>query len=302
VETPTLKNRTMNTREWLLLVILSILWGSSFFFIKVTLEDLQPLTVVLGRVGLAAIALTTFVYLSGQRMPASPRIWGAFLVMGALNNLIPFSLIVWGETQIDSSLAAILNATTPVFTVVLAHLLTPEERLTSNRLVGVGLGLCGAIVLIGPEVLRGLQSQSLGQLAVLGAACSYSCAGIYGRRFKQLSPVVAAAGMLIGTTMMMLPLTLLLEQPWTVKPNIVTWAALLSLGLFSTAIAFLIYFHILAVTGVTNVHLVTFLIPVSALLLGVFVLNERLDWNAFAGMALIFIGLAAIDGRLFSKF
>ncbi len=292
----------MNTREWLLLVILSILWGSSFFFIKVTLEDLQPLTVVLGRVGLAAIALTTFVYLSGQRMPASPRIWGAFLVMGALNNLIPFSLIVWGETQIDSSLASILNATTPVFTVVLAHLLTAEERLTSNRVVGVLFGLCGVIVLIGPEVLRGLQLQGLGQLAVLGAAFSYSCAGIYGRRFKQLLPVVAAAGMLIGTTMMMLPLTLLLEQPWTLKPNIVTWAALLSLGLFSTAIAFLIYFHILAVAGVTNVHLVTFLIPVSALLLGVFVLNERLDWNAFAGMALIFIGLAAIYGRLFSKF
>lgn len=292
----------MNVREWLLLVILSVLWGSSFFLIKIALADLQPLTVVLCRVGLAAIALTAFVYLSGQRMPTSSRIWGAFLVMGALNNLIPFSLIVWGQTQMDSSLAAILNATTPIFTVVLAHLLTHDERLTFNRLLGVLLGLCGVVVLVGSEVLRGLNLQGLGQLAVLGAAFSYSFAGIYGRRFRKLSAAVAAAGMLICTTLMMLPLTLILEQPWAVKPGMLTWGALLGLGLFSTAIAYLIYFHLLATAGATNLLLVTFLIPVSALLLGIFVLKERLGWNAFAGMALIFSGLAAIDGRLLFKF
>lgn len=298
----TLKNPIMNAREWLLLVILSMFWGSSFFLIKVALEELQPLTIVLGRVGLAAIALTIFVYLSGQRMPGCPRIWGAFFVMGALNNLIPFSLIVWGETQIDSSLAAIVNATTPLFTVVLAHLLTTKERLTSNRLVGVLFGLCGVIVLVGSEVLQGLQSHGFGQLAVLGAAFSYSCAGIYGQRFRDLSSAVAAAGMLISTTIMTLPLVILLEQPLSLKPNIASWGAMFGLGIFSTAISFLIYFHILAVAGATNVHLVTFLIPVSALLLGVFVLNERLNWHTFAGMALIFVGLIAIDGRLFSKF
>lgn len=297
----TLKNPIMNAKEWLLLVILSMFWGSSFFLIKVALEELQPLTIVLGRVGLAAIALTIFVYLSGQRMPSCPRIWGAFFVMGALNNLIPFSLIVWGETQIDSSLAAIVNATTPLFTVVLAHLLNTKERLTSNRLVGVLFGLCGVIVLVGSEVLQGLQLHGFGQ-AVLGAAFSYSCAGIYGHRFRELSSAVAAAGMLISTTIMTLPLVMLLEQPLSLKPNIASWGAMFGLGIFSTAISFLIYFYILAVAGATNVHLVTFLIPVSALLLGVFVLNERLNWHTFAGMALIFVGLVAIDGRLFSRF
>ncbi|MUL37760.1 EamA family transporter [Gloeocapsopsis sp. AAB1 = 1H9] len=288
----------MSAREWLLLVVLSILWGSSFFFIKIILQELQPLSRVFIRVGLAAIALTTFVYMRGQRMPASPRIWRAFLVMGALNNLIPFTLIVWGQTHINSSLAAILNATTPVFTVVLAHFIH-DQRLTLNRLVGVLLGLCGAIVLIGSEVLYELNLQSLGQFAILGAAISYSFAGIYGRRFRKLSPVVTATGMLISTTIMMLPLTLLWD--WSFKLSIITWSALLGLAILSTAIAYLIYFHLLAAVGATNLLLVTFLIPISALLLGVFILNEQLTWNAIAGMALIFVGLVAIDGRLVSK-
>jgi len=288
----------MNTREWLLLVILSILWGSSFFFIKIILQELQPLSIVFARVGLAAIALTIVVYIKGQRLPASPRIWGTFLVMGALNNLIPFTLIVWGQTHINSSLAAILNATTPVFTVVLAHF-THDERLTLNRLIGVLLGLCGAIVLIGSEVLYELNPQSIGQFAILGAAISYSFAGIYGRRFRKLSPIVTAAGMLIGTTTMMLPLTLVWD--WSFKLSIVTWSALLGLAILSTAIAYLIYFHLLAAVGATNLLLVTFLIPISALLLGVFILNEQLTWNAIVGMALIVVGLVAIDGRLLTK-
>ncbi|WP_255348397.1 DMT family transporter [Gloeocapsa sp. PCC 7428] len=262
------------------------------------LQELQPLLVVFTRVSFAAIALTAFVYISGQRMPTSPQIWGAFLVMGVLNNLIPFSLIVWGQTYINSSLAAILNATTPVFTVVLAHFMH-DQRLTLNRCVGVLLGLCGAIVLIGSEVLREFNPQSLGQIAILGAAMSYSLAGIYGRRFRNLSPVVTAAGMLISTTIMMLPLALLWE--WSFKLSIATWSALLGLALLSTAIAYLIYFYLLAAVGATNLLLVTFLIPISALLLGVFILNEQLTWNAIAGMALIFVGLVAIDGRLITK-
>ncbi|MUG93543.1 EamA family transporter [Scytonema sp. UIC 10036] len=282
----------------MLLFILSLLWGGSYFFIKIVLVELQPFTVVLGRVSFAAIALICFVYLSGQRMPVSPGIWRAFFMMGALNNLIPFSLIVWGQTQIDSSLTGILNATTPLFTVVLAHLLTNDERLTLNRLFGVLFALCGIFLLVGPEVMRGFNLQSLGQFAVLGASFCYSCASIYGRRFKELSPVVTSAGMLTSSTVMILPIALILDKPWTLRPSAMTWGVLLVLGLFSSAIANLIYFRILAVAGATNVSLVTFLIPMSALLLGVFVLGERLDWNTFAGMAFIFTGLAAIDGRL----
>lgn len=301
MKTQPVKNPTMRAKEWMLLFILSLLWGGSFFFIKIVLRELQPFTVVLGRVSFAAIALICIVYLSGQRMPVSPRMWRAFFVMGAINNLIPFSLIVWGQTQITSSLTAILNATNPLFTVVLAHLLTNDERLTVNRLFGVVFALCGVFFLVGPEALRGFNLQSLGQFAVLGATFSYSCAGIYGRRFKELSPVVASAGMLISATVMMLPLALILEKPWTLRPSAITWGGLLVLGLFGSAIANLIYFRILAVAGATNISLVTFLIPITALLLGIFVLGERLDWTTFVGMALIFTGLAATDGRLFSQ-
>lgn len=246
---------SMGVSEWILLVVLSVLWGASFFLIKIALRELPPLTVVLCRVSLAAIVLTTFVLIKGQRIAASPNLWSQFLVMGALNNLIPFSLIVWGQTHIDSSLAAMLNATTPVFIVVLAHFITDNERLTINRLVGVLLGLGGVVVLIGLKALHGLSLTNLAQVAILGAACSYACAGIYGRRFKTLSYTVTSAGMLNATTLMMLPLVLLLDKPWNVHPNNITLLAVLGLSLLCTATAYLIYFRILAVAGATNLLL-----------------------------------------------
>ena len=179
-------NKSMNSTEWLLLIILSLLWGGSFFFIAVAVRELPPFTIVLGRVSLAAAALIVYVYVSGHRMPTSLGLWGAFFVMGAINNLIPFSLIVWGQTQIESGLASILNATTPLFTVVIAHFLTQDEKLTVARIIGVLLGIGGVIVLIGAEALRGLSRQGLGQLAILGAALSYGFAAIFGRRFKDI--------------------------------------------------------------------------------------------------------------------
>ena len=288
----------MKPREWLLLIILSVLWGGSFFFIKIALVDLLPLTIVLGRVSLAAIVLIAFVYLRGQNLPNSPRLWRSFFVMGALNTLIPFSLIVWGETQISSSLASVLNATTPVFTILLAHLLTREEPLTFNRTIGIIFSFCGVVVLVGSDVSQGTQLQGLGQLAVMGATFCYGCASIYGRRFREIPAAVTAAGTLCGATVMMLPLTFVLEKPWTLNPSAATWGALFALGVFNTAIAYLIYFHLLAVAGATNTSLVTFLIPISALFLGVFILHEQLHWNTLVGTILIFTGLAAIDGRL----
>lgn len=296
-----MQKQTMGIWEWLLLLILSVLWGGSFFFNKVALRELQPFTLVLGRVSLAAVALTAFVFFQRKQIPVSIALWREFLLMGALNNLIPFSLIVWGQTHVDSGLAAILNATTPVFTVLLAHFLTQDERLTVNRLVGIMLGLCGVIVLIGSDALGGLSWTSLGQFAILGAACSYGCAGIYGRRFKKLSPAVAAAGMLISSTRIILPLALLLERPWTLKLSVTTWGALMCLSLLSTAIAYIIYFHILMKAGATNLVLVTFMIPVTSLFLGVFILGEQLHWTTFVSMVLIFVGLAGIDGRAIAR-
>lgn len=291
--------KTMGSLEWSLLIILSVLWGGSFFFGKIALAELGPFTLVLGRVGIAAIALNLIVVAAGHRMPSSLGTWGQFLIMGVFNNLIPFSLIFWGQTRITSGLASILNATTPLWTIVLAHLMTRDERLTRNRLAGVLFGLVGVVIMIGPSALQGLGSNLIAQLAVLGAALSYAFAGIYGKRFKGILPTVTAAGQVTCTTLLMVPIALLVDRPWQLPaPNLTTLGALLALGLLSTAVAYVIYFRLLATAGATNLLLVTFMIPVTALFLGIMVLGESLDPRQLMGMVLIGLGLAAIDGRL----
>jgi drug/metabolite transporter (DMT)-like permease len=259
---------------------------------------------VLGRVGFAAVALNLVVLAIGQRMPRDGKIWAAFLAMGALNNLIPFALIVWGQSHIASGLASILNATTPLFTIVVAHFLTQDERITTKKIIGVVLGLLGVAVTIGSDALAGLSDNILAQFACLGATLSYAFAGIYGRRFKAMgvAPLATATGQVTATTAMMLPLVLLVDRPWTLPavPGLATWGALFGVALLCTALAYILYFRLLAKVGATNLALVTFLIPLSAILLGAMVLGERLEARHFAGMALIGLGLATIDGRPFA--
>ena len=299
---PTNGNIVMKPREWALLIVLSILWGGSFFFAEVASVDLPPLALVLGRVGIAAAALLLMVRCLGHHMPRDRRAWGAFAIMGALNNLIPFCLIVWGQTHIASGLAAILNATTPLFTVVLAHFLTHDEKMTPMRLIGVLIGLAGVTVMFGAQFLAGPGLGSVAQIAVLGAAVSYACAGLFGRRFRDTPPHVTAAGQLTATTVLMLPMALIIDRPWTLAlPSLTTWAAIIALALLCTATAYVLYFRILAAAGATNLLLVTFLVPVSAIVLGVSILGERLEPEHLAGMALIGLGLAAIDGRLLKR-
>jgi len=295
-------NRTMTAGDWTLLAVLSVLWGGSFFFVEVAIEQWPPATVVTGRVGLAAIALWVWVAASGLPVPRDFRVWGAFAAMGALNNVLPFGLIAWGQTAIDSGLASILNATTPLFTVVIAHVVTADERMTANRLAGVVIGIVGVAVLVGPAALTGIGGHALGQVAILAAALSYACAGVYGRRLSAMPPAVAAAGMLTASTVMSVPFALVLDRPWTLAIDGITVGAVVGLALASTAVAYLIYFRLLARAGATNLLLVTFLIPVTALVLGILVLGERPGVSAFAGMALIFAGLAAVDGRLLAWF
>lgn len=288
----------MAPTEWLLLVVLSLLWGGSFFFNAVALRGFGTLGVVLGRVALAAVALHILVRALGHRMPRDRGTWRAFAAMGLLNNLIPYGLIVWGQTQIASGLAAILNATTPLFTVVVAHCLTRDERMTAGRVAGVLLGFGGVVAMVGPAALAGLGLDLAAQGACLAAALSYAFAGVFGRRFRSLPPVVTSAGQVTATTVLVLPLVLLVEQPWTrPAPGLAALGAVAALALVCTAAAFWIYFRVLAAAGATNVLLVTFLVPVSAILLGTLVLGERLDPRHFLGMGLIGLGLAAIDGR-----
>jgi drug/metabolite transporter (DMT)-like permease len=291
----------MGLVEWALLLVLSVFWGGSFFFSKVALAELRPFTIVLLRVGIAAAALRAVAHASGNAVARTHGLRGSFFVMGLLNNLVPFSLIFYGQTRIASGLASILNAAAPVFTVVLAHFLTGDERLTPNRAGGVLLGLAGVSVMIGVDALKGMRGDAAAQLAVLGAPLSYAFAGIYGRRFRRLSSVEAAAGQVTATTVMMIPIALVVDRPWTVPmPGARTWMAIGGLSLVSTACAYVVYFRILASAGATNILLVTFLIPVSAVLLGTTVLGERLGAPHFAGMGLIALGLAAIDGRVLS--
>ena len=289
----------MSSNAWFLLVLLSLLWGGSFFFVEVALGSVGPLTVVLCRVGLAAAILIALLYARGIHLPVSWRYWQWFFVMGLLNNVVPFSLIAYGQVRIDSGTAAILNATTPLFTIVVAHVFTRDEKLNALKLVGIALGVAGVALLMGPDAVRGFDLKSLAQVAVLAAALSYACAGVYGRRLSELPNLTAATGMLSASTVLMIPMVFILEPPVAVRIDATAIAALAGLAALSTAIAYFIYFRLLAMVGATNLLLVTFLIPVSALLLGMTFLGERPSASAIAGMALIFAGLAVVDGRLF---
>jgi drug/metabolite transporter (DMT)-like permease len=286
----------MDRGEWALLVTLTALWSGSFLFAKVALAEVGPLTVVLARVGIAAAALIALMAITGERLPASRAAWRAFVVMGVLNTVLPQALIAWGMLHVDSGLASILNATTPLFTVLLAHAVG-RERATPARVAGVMLGLVGVAVLLGPSALRGVHASVLGQLGVLGAALSYACAGLYGRRLLTRSPVGASAGMLAAATVILLPVACVLERPWRASPGMSTLGALLALALVSTAAGYVVYFTILRTAGPTNLLLVTLLMPIGAVALGAAVLGERLSAAVFGGTALIASGLAVIDGR-----
>lgn len=281
-----------------MLLGLALVFGSAFFFGDLGLKSFGPLTVAAGRVSSAAVILAAVALLRRRRFPAEPKTWAALLVMGALNNAIPFSLIFWGQTRIDSGLAAILNAMTPIFTVVLAHLVG-DERLTLRRIVGVLLGFAGVAALIGPGALSHLDPTNVAEIAVLLAAVCYALAGLWGRQFRGLPVEVAAGGMLIGSTLIMLPLAAVFEHPWTVSPSPISVAGIAALGLLSTAIAYLFYFKLLARVGATNLLLVTFLLPIVALILGALFLGEHVRPIDLLGLALIMGGLGAIDGRLF---
>jgi len=280
-----------------------VIWGGSFLFIGVAVKELPPLTIVALRVVMAAVALRLILSVLGVPMPRERQAWIAFLGMGILNNVIPFTLIVWGQKHIASGLASILNATTPLFTVIVAHYLTADERLTRQRFAGVMVGFLGVAVMIGSAALQSWNVAIPAQLAVLAAALSYAFSGVYGRRFKAMGipPLATAAGQVTASSAVLLPLALLVDRPWMLPwPSTGAVASLLGLALVSTAFAYILFFRLLGRAGATNVGLVTFLIPVSAILLGVLVLNETLEPRHMAGMALIGAGLVLIDGRLVS--
>ncbi len=293
----------MTARSWAMLALLSFLWGCSYFLIEIALE-LPVLLLVAVRIMLAAVVLWAYVLLRGEQIPKQLSVWTAFLVMGLLNNVIPFSLIVWGQTEITSSLASILNATTPLFAVLIAAVWLRDEPVTPAKIIGVVIGFVGVSVMIGPGALTEIGGEVLAEIAVVCAGLSYACAGAFGRRFHRLklSPAVAAAGQ-VTMSSLVLGTVVLLTHDFSVSldASITAWAAVAAMAVFSTAFAYLLYFRLLATAGATNLMLVTFLIPVTAILLGVFLLNETLSAYEIGGMLLIFFALVVIDGRLFIR-
>ncbi len=294
----------MTTRDWLLLWVLSVLWGGAFFFAAVAVKEVPPLTLVLCRVAIAALVLFVFIKIKGERFPLGWPFLSIFLAMGFFNNLIPFSLLFWAQTTIPSGLASILNATTPIFSIIVAHFLLSDEKMAVNKIAGVMLGFAGVAILFGGDALSGVSVTTFGILACLGAALSYGFATVFGRRFRTLgvTPSIGALGQLSATTIMMIPIVIFFDQPWTLTmPSTEAVGAIVSLAVASTAVAYLIYFRILESAGAVNAALVTLIIPLTAILLGTVFLDEKLAAQHYLGMALILAGLIAIDGRLVDR-
>nr|WP_210323377.1 DMT family transporter [Rhizobium leguminosarum] len=290
----------MNAWTWSLLVLLGLIWGASFFFARIAVQHVPPLTLVFLRLLIAALAL--HVYIAGRFDIYSilKARWREFLILGLINNALPHALIFFGQTRIGAGLAAILNATTPIWTVLIANYFTSDEKLSSAKIAGCLVGLAGTIVLIGPGISAGGEAPLWALLLPVLAAISYGFAATYGKRFKNVPAPVTAAGQLTASSLIALPLSLLWDRPWTLAaPPLDALFAILALALLSTAFGYILYFRIMAAAGATNASLVTLLVPPSAILLGVLFLGERLTSGEFAGMALIGFGLVILDGRAY---
>jgi drug/metabolite transporter (DMT)-like permease len=297
---PMIRNM-MNRSDWGLLLALAVIWGGAFVFISVAVREVPPITYVWLRLGVATAAMWLFLWWRGTGAKLPPAVWGSMLGLSLLNNVIPFLLFGWGQTQIASGLASILNATTPIWGVVVAHFLTSDEKMTPWRLAGVVIGFGGVAVMIGPDLLAAIGSDTLAQLACVTASLCYALAGVWARRFKGmgLSPATVTTGQLTVGTIVMLPLVLLIDQPWLRPlPSMQALAAIVALAIVCTSFAYILFFRLIDSAGATNALLVTLLVPPVAILLGWLLLGEAIAPPDFAGLALIAVGLAAIDGRL----
>ena len=290
---------------WLLIGILSILWGGAFFLIEVGLRSYPPITLVFMRLALAVPPMWFAMRLMGERLPKEPRIWGLLAIVGALNCALPFILFFWGQQYLDSGYASILNATTPLWGVITAHFLTSDEKATPARIIGVLIGMAGIVVMVGPEAMKGLSNNLLAQLACIVSTIFYSFAAIYGRRLSQteLTPMAVATGQTMMAALMMVPIVAVMDQPWTMAaPRLDSTLAGITLAIFSTALAYTLYFRLIDRSGASNAQLVAFLMPILAVILGIAFLGESLSGGQIAGAGLIAIGLAILDGRLVARF
>jgi len=297
-----MNERTISTQSWGLLALLALIWGASFLSIRIALDEVPPLTAVAHRVGWATLVLWVYVLVRKLPLPRGPHIWIGFLGMGLLNNVIPFSLMAWGQLYIPSGLTSIFNATTAVFGVLVAAIFLSDERLSPRKAVGIAVGFAGVATAIGLQNLRDFDIKSLAQLAVLAGTLSYALAGVWARkRLSGLEPQVAAAGMLTASALMMIPLAWIVDGPIRLDLQPRTIAAIAYYAICATALAYLLYYKVLSLAGSGNLMLVTLLVAPVAIILGALVLGETLSPNAYKGFALLALGLVIIDGRLIDR-
>lgn len=294
--------KTMTGRAWAEMILLATIWGASFLAIRTALDEITPLTSVAHRTGWAMLALWAVVLAMRLPIPRDPRTWLGFVGMGLLNNVIPFGLMAWGQLYIETGLTSILNAATAIFGVIVAALFFADEKITMRKAMGVALGFFGVATAIGLDNFRNFDLRSLAQLAILAGTVSYALAAVWARHFLGgLAPQVAAAGMLTGSTLITLPLALLVDGPISLDLAPQTIGAIAYYAIIATAGAYLLYYRVLALAGSGNLMLVTLLIPPVAITLGTLVRGEALSPNAFFGFALLALGLAILDGRVWSR-
>ena len=291
--------KTISSRAWVELLLLAFIWGGSFLSIRIALDEIGPLTAVAHRTGWAMLILWTYVIIRRLALPTNWRVWAAFLVMGLLNNVIPFSLMAWGQLHIETGLTSILNASTPIFGVIAAAIFFADEQLTPRKAIGVAVGFIGVSTAIGLGAFKNFDIRSLGQLAVIGGTISYALAGVWARKMMgYLKPQVAAAGMLTGASLITIPMAYVVEGPISLDLEPRTWAAISYYAIVATAIAYMLYYRVLAMAGSGNLMLCTLLVAPVAIILGAIVLGEALPLRAYAGFALLALGLMILDGRL----
>lgn len=279
----------------LLLLLLGSLWGSSYLFIKIVVSEVPPTTLVAVRLALSAIIMWGVVLASRQPIPRGRSLWGAYTVMGFLSGTLPYVLISWGEQYIPSGLAALLQATMPLFTVIMAHFLIREERMTLWSALGVAIGFGGVVLLMLPDLRQGLQASLVGQLAIVGSSVSYARATIFARvRLRDQPPLMSTLGQLTMGAVLTLPLSLIIDRPFDLSPSITALGAWLGLAVLGTVIAYVIYYALIERTSATYTSMVTYIIPVNGLILGALVLDEPLTATVLGSAALILLGVLLV--------
>lgn len=291
--------KTISPRAWAELMMLSLIWGASFLSIRIALNEIGPLTAVAHRTGWAMLILWAYVLVRRFDLPTDIRVWGAFLVMGLMNNVIPFSLMAWGQLHIETGLTSILNASTAIFGVIAAAIFFADEMLTPRKAIGVTVGFIGVSTAIGLAAFKDFDVRSLGQLAVIGGTISYALAGVWARKtLGHLRPQVAAAGMLTGASLMTIPAAWIVEGPISLSLKPQTWAAIAYYAIVATAIAYMLYYRVLAMAGSGNLMLCTLMVAPVAIVLGAVTLGEALPLRAYTGFVILALGLLILDGRL----